>query len=509
MRGETHPHKTSISDWCQMKHSLLSLDDAATRGKNRLSPKELTKVIQTLEGERETFDLGKVLFPKQDKFGLDKARYQTAVCSRRAGKSIGAAARLIAAALSRPNSVALYVTLSRANAKRILWQALLELNREYGLGGEPKESELRMVFPNGANIYLSGASDKTEVDKFRGLALVLVLVDEAQALPSYLKQLVDEVLAPALMDFDGQLVLIGTPGPVPSGYFYECDMSQTWSHHSWTVFDNPWIERKSKKTPQQHLEEELKRRGVTVDDPVIQREWFGRWCYDPSSLVFRYNAQVNHYDSLPGAQRPWEYVIGVDLGFDDADAVCVLAWSESSPNLYLVEENVMAKQGITELANVLRSAWDKYSPLGVVADMGGLGKKIADELTRRTGIPMEAADKERKLEHIELLNDALRTGRMFAKKESRFAQDCLLVEWDKSNPEKPKISERFHSDICDAVLYAYRKAQHWLYQEPKAPKPQINTPEWLLEQERELEALAEKEVEDKRREREDGIESWI
>lgn len=192
------------------------------------------------------------------------------------------------------------------------------------------------------------------------------------------------------------------------------------------------------------------------------------------------------------------FVLGIDLGFDDADALAVLGWTEDSPEVYLVEEWVGAKQSITALMGRVKAAYDKYQPLAVVADTGGLGKKIADEITTRTGVPIEAAEKERKLEHIELLNDAMRTARFFAPADSRFADDCMRVEWDRSKPEKPKISERFHSDIADAVLYAWRRALAWTFVEPKARPPKLNTPEWFEAQA----ALAQSQLEaDMERER--------
>ena len=47
----------------------------------------------------------------------------------------------------------------------------------------------------------------------------------------------------------------------------------------------------------------------------------------------------------------------------------------------------------------------------------------------------------------------------------------MLVQWDKDsrirNPEKPKISDTYHSDICDAVLYAWRECRHYLSEKPK------------------------------------------
>ncbi len=424
------------------------------------------------------FDLKRALFPKQLPFGEDKSRWATSVCTRRAGKTFGCAAKLLDVAIAKPGCACLYITLSRINAKRIIWGTLKLLNEEHKLGGIALEGELCIAFPNGSRVYLSGCADSSEVDKFLGLPIGIVIIDEAQAFPDFLQRLVDEVLSNALVDYDGQLVLIGTPGPVPIGYFHDCAIKPDWSHHAWTVFDNPYIQQKSGKAPQQLLEEELQRRGVTIDDPVIQRNWFAKWVLDVNSLVFRFDPKANAR-SAPSHQH---HVIGVDLGFDDADAIAVLGWSDDAPEVDLVYEWVGAKQTITTLMGQVRNVYDKYKPLAVVADTGGLGKKIAEEIQARTGIPIEAADKARKLEHIELLNDALRTHRFFAPKDSRMAQDALLVEWDRSDPEKPKISERFHSDILDAVLYGYMRCLEWLYVEPKKAAPKVNSAEWFEQQ---------------------------
>lgn len=435
--------------------------------------------------------------PKQLAFAQSPAKYRTASCSRRAGKSEGCAGVLLQPVLSKEGCVALYLTKTRINAKRIIWSVLKRLNRVYSLGGNAKEAELCMEFPNGSAIYLGGVNNKDEIDKFRGLPIGVVVIDEAQSIAGYLQELVDEVLEGALMDHDGRVVLVGTPAPVQAGYFWDCTQNPEWDHHHWTVFDNPWIERKSGKAPQEHLEAALKRRGVTVDDPSIQREFFGKWAYDPNALVFRYDAIRNDYDSIPSmASGEWECVISGDLGFDDADALAVLRWNTTSPDLWLTYEDVMPKQGITALGNKLRALVDEHKPLSVVLDFGGLGKKIADELTQRWSLNVQAAEKERKLEHIELLNDAMRTGVFHAKKDSRFAQDCMLVEWDKTNPEKPRISDRYHSDICDAVLYGYRRAKQWLSVPALAPKPAVGTEEWHVAQRKRIQAELDRDYEE-------------
>lgn len=461
-----------------------------------ISNKSITKAILTRKiqvAQTPTFRLEDHLFAEQLAFVTDTTATKVAVCSRRAGKTTACAADLVHTAISNPNTVSLYITLSRNNAKKIIWKEIKNLNKAHKLGGVENLSELSITFPNGAVIYLSGAKDSSEIEKFRGLALKLVYIDEAQSFREYIQELINDILAPALMDYSGTLNIIGTPGPIPSGFFHDCfKEGSNWSKHHWTFFNNPFIIQKSKISHQQMLDRELKRRGVSSTDPSIQREFFGRFVLDSDSLLVHYNEKLNHYDKLP-ENRKYTYILGIDLGFDDADALSILAWSEDAATTYLVEEIVVPQQGITELVKQIEGLQAKYDISKMVIDQGGLGKKIAEELRRRHSIPVEPADKARKMENIALLNDALRTGRFKAKSDSKFAQDSYLVEIDrdKSTPDRVKVSDKYHSDIIDAVLYSFRESPAYTYQSPLA-KHKPGTPEWAQEQETEM---FEKELE--------------
>jgi hypothetical protein len=438
--------------------------------------------------QKQPFRVEDFCFDKQIDFIRDSSSFKTAVCSRRSGKTIACAAHLFDRALSNPDRVCLYITLARNNAKKLIWKELLKINQLFNLGAKIDNTELSITLPNGSTIYVSGAKDKSEIEKFRGLAITLCYIDECQSFRDYIQELVDEVIGPALLDYAGDLCLIGTPGAVPAGYFYNCSLADTWSHHSWAFFDNPFIEIKSKQSHREVLDRELKRRGLTVDHPSIQREFFGKWVVDSESLVYAYKPGKNHYDKIPEIAGSWSYIIGVDLGHDDADAIAVLGYHKHLNKAYLFEERVEKKQGITELANQIGEMIEKYNPDKIVMDTGGLGKKIAYEMQKRYSLPIQAAEKDRKFEFIELLNDAMRTESFFAKKDSSFAQDCLLVEWDRDS-EKLKVSDRYHSDICDAVLYAFRECLHWL----STPAPEVipyQTPEWFEREEKEMEKAA-------------------
>jgi hypothetical protein len=448
-----------------------------------LSLKEKQERILKLLKRRSQFDVkefctknGK-LHEGQYRAIMDSSPYATEVTTRRAGKTTGRAADHVETALKYPNTNSLYITLTRSNAKKIFFPIVNQINEKYGLLSTPNISDLSFEYPNGSKIYLAGVNDQMAIHNFRGMKFKLVTIDEPQSMRPYIKELIDEVLAPALIDEKGRLRLSGTPGAIPAGYFYEITQSKHWKHHFFTMFDNPFMEE-----PEKRLKMELERRGVTVDHPTIQREFFGKWVIDLESLVIFLNDSC-YYSELP--KHNWEYVVSVDIGFEDSDAIAVIAFSETSPTAYLVEEIVKNKQGVTELAQQLEGVVRKYEPLKIVMDTGGLGKKIAEEIRRRYGLPVEAAEKTRKYEYIEILNDASRTGRFKVLKDSAFAQDAKLLEWEiDTEKQKKVISSKYHSDIIDAVLYGLRESLHWMY-EPKKTEPEIYSKEWLEDQERE------------------------
>jgi len=430
---------------------------------------QIAHYIQELKArDVKPFQIEQYCFSKQLKFIKDSARYKTAVCSRRAGKSESCAAHLIDMAINTAKSTSLYITLTRGNAKRLVWKTINEIIKLYKIDAKPNISELMIEFKNGSRIYFSGANTRDEIEKFRGFSFNLVYLDEAQAFRPYIKELIDEVLAYAVMDTAGSICMIGTPGPIPAGYFFEAAHSNGWSNHAWTIFDNPFIKIKSGKSPDELLAEERFRRGISPNDPSYLREALAIWTQDLDILVYKYNASLNHYEEIE--DKDLVYVFGIDLGYNDADAIAVLGYSKKQKKVYLVEEFIKSKQTISDLVTEIQRLEFKYKPVKMVVDAGALGKKITEELKRRHGIPVEAADKNRKIEHIELLNDDLRTGKLMIQRGSTCASDFQLIQWDIVEKNRRTVSDSFHSDIADAVLYAWRACNHFHSSDPKAQK---------------------------------------
>ncbi len=422
-------------------------------------------------------------FPAQNAFVNDTARSIVAQCSRRAGKSNGLALRFFQTLAKYPKSQCLYLGLTQESAREIMWPVLQELNEKYQLGCTFIESKMVMKHPNGSKLKIMGADLKDFIKRLKGRKYPGIAIDEAQDFGAHLQSLVDDVLTPSTIDYeDGWLALTGTPGPVPQGYFFEITQNKRfgYSFHEWTLLENPYM-----PSPAAFIEDIKLKREWDDNHPTLLREYRNKWVLDVESLWIRYKEKLNHYISLP-IGPVWNYLLGIDIGFKDADALAVLAWSETDPNTYLVEEVITPKQGLTELVEQVQAMYTKYKIQKSVIDEGGLGKKLAEEMRRRHAIPVQPADKARKQENVELLNDHLRTSRFKAKSASRFAQDSYLVQvdWDKSTPDRIVVKKKPHSDIIDAVLYAFKESPAWTHQEV-APAPLYGSREWARrEQER-------------------------
>lgn len=425
-------------------------------------------------------------FIPQNNFIHDQARYLIAQCSRRSGKTNGLAIRFFKTMEKYPKSQCMYLALTRDSARDIMWPVLHEINDKYQIGCTFTETRLTMQHPNGSKLLLMGADMSNFIKRLKGRKYPGVAIDEAQDFGVHLQSLVDDVLTPSISDYsDGWLALTGTPGPVPQGYFFDATQNGKYgySSHRWTILENPYM-----PSPAAFIEDLKKKREWEDNHPTLLREWKNQWVLDVQSLWVRYKESVNHYQQLPDiTPRKYNYIMGIDVGFKDADAIAVLAWHESDPCTYLVEESINTKQGITELTNQINAMCSRYDISKMVIDEGGLGKKIAEELRRQKGIPVQPADKMRKQENVEFLNDALRTGRFKAKSASRFAQDSYLVQidWDKSTPDKIIVKKKPHSDIIDSVLYAFKESPAFSYQSP-SKKPKIGSKEWADAQPNEM-----------------------
>lgn len=135
----------------------------------------------------------------------------TLVCHRRAGKTVASVQKLIYEALTyerRGTTTAPlrygYIAPTLTQAKLIAWVYLKNFTAEIP-GIKLNESELRLTFPNGAEIRLYGME---QADRLRGIYLDGCIVDEADDVAD---SAITYILMPCLLDYQGFLIFTGTP----------------------------------------------------------------------------------------------------------------------------------------------------------------------------------------------------------------------------------------------------------------------------------------------------------
>ncbi len=398
--------------------------------------------------------LSNTLFPQQLAFINDKSKMKDACCTRRAGKSHVAGVKLLQTAAKVPNSTALYLALTQRSAKGIMWRKLKQMQQQHKLEVEFKESELIVNLKNNSRIVLYGADKENLMDTLLGDAYSTVVIDEAQSFGSHLQDMIDEVLEPATLDFNGDICLFGTPGPTCSGLFYEASVgnAEYYSRHKWSILDNKFL-----PNAQQWLLDLKHRRNWTDDNATYRRQYLGEWVVDLSALVYKFNLRKNTYESLPDIN--FNYVIGLDYGWNDATAFAVLAYSDKWPIAYVVDAFGKSEITPSQIATILQGLCDRYKPERIIADTGGLGRSITEEMKLRYSLPMIAAEKTEKMTAIDMVNCDLVDEKFFINEKLKAVHmQYEALTWDDKHKEDPSLP----NDLCDAILYAPRFCrQYW------------------------------------------------
>jgi PBSX family phage terminase large subunit len=400
-------------------------------------------------------------FDTQNKFIDDPTPLKAAQTTRRAGKSYGAGLMLFQAAYNNPNTSVLYVTKTRDMAKRIMFKPILgEINRKKKLNATPNKSDLTYTLPNESVIYLLGIDNSPEeAEKLLGQKYVLVVIDEAAFISRDLENLIYEVLKPAVADYNGQIVMISTTSDMVRGFFYKVTMEEFpgWNTHKWTAYDNPFMKDKWDKEIKQ-----LKASNPTiVDTPRFRRMYLNQWVIDEDSIIYKHN-NSNLIDNAPALT---DYVLGIDLGWDDATAMVVCGYREDSEDLYIVEEFKQSEMILSAVAKKIKQLESKYKHFNAIV-VDNAAKQAVEEMRARYNINFKAAEKIKKKDFIEIMNAELHMGKikLLTNSTPALQEEWSNLIWDEKAKLKGKYIE--HSScsnhLSDAALYAWRYSYTYL-----------------------------------------------
>jgi hypothetical protein len=475
--------------------------------------------------------------PNAKRVILDSNPLVSVICGRRGGKTFGAASLACITGEARPHSITLVISLTLKHLKRNWWfgspSGVPAMDRTFGLGLEFNSADLRWTHQNGSVGYLLGAESREMLDYIRGIEADVVIIDECKSFaPAILCELIDEILRPMLMSRKGRLILIGTPGAINAGEFYHATNPQArrpfkvngevldlpallpygtddpwkrnkrilWSFHQWHTRDNL-----ARPDQWEWALEEMDRKGWAPDSPSWLREYEGQWLPSGEGLVYKYQ-EVKEKDSglvnwsptrsvanptgLPQG-RKWHLIMGLDLGFMDATALVVGAWSDTDGQLYHVHDEKHTHLLPDDVCDMVNEAISRFgAPEVVFGDAGGLGKMLVEMLLHK-GIPIEKASKTEKNDHIELLNSDFCRGRIKIIPGSELEGQLQSVQWNLSKGALTTLAKTGRltedpacaNDLTDAFLYMWRGAMHHFSRPTIEAIPIQGTTEYTIWQE--------------------------
>lgn len=451
-------------------------------------------------------------FAQQRKFMEDPCRLKAALCTRRAGKSYSMGLLIYKEAMQNPGCSILYLGLSYQAAKRIILKDIfMEISKRFSIPLQVNHSDLSLRFPNGSMVYINGADANEKAhSKLLGQKYKLVVIDEAAEWKTDLIGLVYNTLKPAMVDNDGTICMVGVPGNV-HGFFYDVTTQARdphskkvifpgWSIHKWTAHDNPHVGKRWKD----EIDKILKEDPHFVESPVYKQQYLGQWVMDPDATCYRYDDDRNRVPELPQPKDRYEFVLGVDLGWNDPTAFVLGAYLKdgSESRMYVVHASKQSKMLPDDIATRVHELEKEYEIGRYIID--GANKQLMQDLIQRLGIPFEPATKgttvTKKRDYIHMASaDLLQRKVVVAGDECEdLVDEWKKLVWDKTDRYNPHEHRACENHCADAFLYAWMEC-YAFNQKLRAAvedKPHRDGPAWAVSWEKELAKRSSREQDD-------------
>lgn len=438
-------------------------------------------------------------------FAADDRKGVIALAGRGAGKSFATAAKFHRPSSAHPNCTSIFITMSSERARDILMPAIWQLNRDFNTQIEYRAGDNCCIWPNGYKLMFRGLKDVNESNKRRGTPFVRAAWDECASINSrLLEHDIHEVIEPRLVDYDGRWWACGTPGPVQTGYWYSLSGSENpnFPIYRWTALENTHL-----PNVLQYYSDVLRRMGGVPDrrlwppeassildlitnpacwkllPTTFVREYLGQWVTDLRAIIYRLLPK-NSFSEFPITPDYW--TIGLDLGAHseeepdlDHAALSVVASHSSLPCIWVREVTKLSDCTVDSLAAIVCQKLEKYPEASVHIDGTSAGKLIERTL-QRMGIPIQCADKAKKLRRIQLVQSAIRNGNLqLHQRDCMDARtEAMALVW---NEKRDDHSPRCDDDAWDAILYGV--TPHMGDYRPEMNEPKKGTKEWEQAQE--------------------------
>jgi hypothetical protein len=397
---------------------------------------------------------------------------------RRAGKTEAAVYWLIQGWRDHPKQWSIYIATTIGSARDIMWDKLKDICERWELGCVFNESRLEVVFPNGYKISVTGCENRKQANRVgRGKKFRRVVIDELEIFEDELiKYFIRSSLKPTLMDYGGQLMLLGTPGFALHGFWFditeeededdeprEKGRAKRWPTHRMNATDNPFIGYEG--GAQKFFEDELEENGWEWDNPEFVRELLGKWVKDATAYIYPFNPGKNLWDGDTGEDFELDppgwgnddtvrTVIGVDIGGNDGCGFSVVRKRWDGEELRVMTAYCRPNLDDDEIATEIKRLMRRYKTHHVFMDSKGHGATTICRSMLKYGIPAKPAENNhRKLPLIRATRAVIRNGRLKLHPVScaELVAQLRAMTW---NADRDSHQDGIPDEAIDATLWA-------------------------------------------------------
>ena len=262
----------------------------------------------------------------------DASRFKVIVAGRRWGKTVLSLMYLLKDEF-QPGERRWFITPTYRQGKMIVFPVLRQMFNGF-IGAKLNESEMSVVFENGAELAVKGADNEHNL---RGVELTKAVMDEM----AYIKPHVwEEIIYPMLATTQGEVLFIGTP----SGYdiMYELytrgQAEPDWRSWQFKTIDGGFVPK-----------EEIERAKRTMDEVIFRQEFEGSFETTGNRAAYNFDRTTHCTRSSELSSSLWW---GVDFNVDYMTAVLACQYTDGT--LHFFDEIRLKNSNTEELALAMK-----------------------------------------------------------------------------------------------------------------------------------------------------------
>jgi len=375
--------------------------------------------------------------------GVNDPRYRFVVAcfSRRVGKTYisNIVAQLVALV---PGSNVLLIS-PNYNLTTISWDLQRTLINKFDIEVKKNNQKDRVItLTNDSSIRMGSVS---QADSLVGRSYDLILFDEAAIDPNG-KDVFNIQLRPTLDKINSKAIFISTPRGLYNYFyeFYQRGFSEEYPdwvsmHCDWR--DNPRANEEDVRAAEKSMSRAEFRQEYYADFTVFEGKI---WNFDSDRCV-------KDLSDLPLWEM--EVIAGIDIGFKDPTAMCVIAYDHHTQNYYVIDEYWDREEGSLQHANRVKELEEKYQISMIFIDSAAAQTRF--DWAQQFDIATINAKKSI-LDGIEAVARIVDNNKLIVDERCAHVLEALdQYQWDdKKTLEKQKPKHNDASHMADALRYA-------------------------------------------------------